>query len=1395
MKNKNKISTGILSSTLGIILAPNVITNNDITIEAFASQESELQEIVTISDTNLKNALYKILSKDDTDNITKADMLSLPTTLDLSGLKISNLEGLEHATQLENLNLKYNHINSISALSDLTNLKVLNLDCNFIDDISNLETLDKLEHLSLSCNKISDISKLSTLTTLTSLNLDSNELTDVSSLNTLVNLTNLSICGNKIDDISSLDTLANIESLNVSWNEISNIDSIANMTKLEYLDLGENNINDISILSSINTLKNLYINNNSIENIDALSHLALLTGLDISNNNISDITAFNNISGLTSLERLGLNNLGFNDLSKISNLTKLKVLNLSGNSISNIEPLKNLLDLNELNLDSNNLVDISTLSKLINLKELSLSNNNIEDISHISSLDELWYLNLSSNNIVNLNGLSDLSNIIILYLEENKINDISEISGYKSIEYLDISSNEISDLSNLDNLSNLTTLISLTICESNLKDLNFVSTLVNLKHLDVQYNQITDISSISNLVKLEDLHLDNNNISDIKSLNSLDTLEIISLSNNNITDVDTLSNLSNLKTILIDNNKIKNVKPLASLNKLEYVSLSGNQISDVYDLANLNLDENSLIVDNQRILINAKLSDRIEIVNPLKDFDGNVIEDFDIEALNGENVSTINEGKTILIENATEQSDRITLRFNREGSSGEIFEGEIVINLKDVQIELIAKTQGWTKEDVKVSYDVASTDMKITNIILPDGTKTTETSGEITVSSNGTYNLHVELEDGLIITESIVISNIDKTAPELEVSLLNLITAEVSYTVTATDKESGISKVVLPDGTEIFVEPGKDTITHSYLIDSPADYTFTAYDKAGNSETTTLQITEELPNPDYTAPTINASDKTIEAGSSFNPLTGVTAIDRDGTKIENINVLVDDVTPNINTPGKYVVVYEVEDKNGVKAQKTIYVTIIGSTETVYEPIINASDRTILVGSNFNPKDGVSAIDTEDNSSLTDDIEVIKDEVTPNINTPGDYEVTFKVKGKSGGITTKTITITVVAKSETLAPPTINASDRIIPFGSKFKPLDGVSAIDCKGNDITDDIDVTYNNVNEFLAGEYKVTYTVKDSNNLTTEKTIKVTVVTAQGEEIKPVINASDLTVEKGTKFEPLNGVTAHDGKGNNITKDVKVAFSSVNTSKVGKYTVIYEVSSNGVTVQKSVNISVINSYNIIPKIHGDDKSLIVGEKFDEREGITATDKEDGDLTSKIEVIENNVNTSKPGNYIVKYKVTDSDEATTILERNIRVYNADLKPILKKKTDIIIAMNQSYSIIDFLEATDKTDSDINNKIKILNHNIDIAKAGIYTVECEVINSLGLRTVETFEVIVKDMNNTNGNTNNNTNGGSNESSNESNTSKPQTGDNLLIYSAGALLSSSSIISINRKKKDN
>ena len=46
--------------------------------------------------------------------------------------------------------------------------------------------------------------------------------------------------------------------------------------------------------------------------------------------------------------------------------------------------------------------------------------------------------------------------------------------------------------------------------------------------------------------------------------------------------------------------------------------------------------------------------------------------------------------------------------------------------------------------------------------------------------------------------------------------------------------------------------------------------------------------------------------------------------------------------------------------------------------------------------------------------------------------------------------------------------------------------------------------------------------------------------------------------------------------------------------------------------------------------------------------GVSAFDKEDGWLTSKIQVVNNNVNTAKPGKYTVTYQVSDSQGLTTV---------------------------------------------------------------------------------------------------------------------------------------------------
>lgn len=77
---------------------------------------------------------------------------------------------------------------------------------------------------------------------------------------------------------------------------------------------------------------------------------------------------------------------------------------------------------------------------------------------------------------------------------------------------------------------------------------------------------------------------------------------------------------------------------------------------------------------------------------------------------------------------------------------------------------------------------------------------------------------------------------------------------------------------------------------------------------------------------------------------------------------------------------------------------------------------------------------------------------------------------------------------------------------------------------------------------------------------------------------------------------------------------------------------------------------SVINS---IPQITAEDKQLTEGDHFEPLKEVTAYDKEDGDITSSIQVVSNNVDTNKAGQYKVVYKVFDSQGASS--EKSITV--------------------------------------------------------------------------------------------------------------------------------------------
>jgi len=147
-------------------------------------------------DANLKAAVEAALGKT---NPTPTDMLGL-TSLIANSKGITNLTGLEYATNLTVLSLCYNHsIMDISPLAGLTSLTALYLDINQIIDIRPLAGLTNLTYLDLSHNQITDISPLAGLTSLTHLRLCDNQISDIGSLAGLTNLLDLLLFNNPLN--------------------------------------------------------------------------------------------------------------------------------------------------------------------------------------------------------------------------------------------------------------------------------------------------------------------------------------------------------------------------------------------------------------------------------------------------------------------------------------------------------------------------------------------------------------------------------------------------------------------------------------------------------------------------------------------------------------------------------------------------------------------------------------------------------------------------------------------------------------------------------------------------------------------------------------------------------------------------------------------------------------------------------------------------------------------------------------------------------------------------------------------------------------------------------------------------------------------------------------------
>ena len=498
---------GRAESTL--TLGPNLGTN---TVEVYAEGHTAIFNAVAgtpvdILDANLRAAIEDALGQTPGTPIAPAEIATL-TRLEAGNASISDLTGLEHATNLTELSLgdKYvegqGHINS-----------------NSIKDLSPLAELSNLTSLNLSQNNILDLSPLAESNNLTWLDVGGNTLSNISPVAELINLTALRLWRNNIVDVSPVADLIHLTELNLHGNNIAELSPLAKLTSLTKLQLGHNSISDLSPLvtntglgegDEVNVKGNL-LNYQSIHtHIPALQSRGVTVEFDNRTPapllNISGvITASNNVLIVEVRDNNGrvfkgvpvtfTVTSGGGTLRVTSAITDEKgraqsTLTLGSDGGTNIvrasvEGISEFMTFSDVQA---NLPDSNLRAAVKNA--LGKAPSTPIAPAEMATLTRLAERNA---NISNLTGLESATNLTTLDLDENNITDISPVVGLTNLTWLLLGANNISDISVLAGLTNLT---GLSLYNNNISDISVVTELTNLTKLWLSGNSISDISPL-----------------------------------------------------------------------------------------------------------------------------------------------------------------------------------------------------------------------------------------------------------------------------------------------------------------------------------------------------------------------------------------------------------------------------------------------------------------------------------------------------------------------------------------------------------------------------------------------------------------------------------------------------------------------------------------------------------------------------------------------------------------------------------------------------------------------------------------------------------------------------------------------------------------------------------
>lgn len=199
------------------------------------------------------------------------------------------------------------------------------------------------------------------------------------------------------------------------------------------------------------------------------------------------------------------------------------------------------------------------------------------------------------------------------------------------------------------------------------------------------------------------------------------------------------------------------------------------------------------------------------------------------------------------------------------------------------------------------------------------------------------------------------------------------------------------------------------------------------------------------------------------------------------------------------------------------------------------------------------------------------------------------------------------------------------------------------------------------------------------------------------------LIGAEEISLNLGETYEE-QGAEAKLNE-DKLTPEI---MGEVDTNIPGEYIIKYTVANKKGKNETTVERRVLVKDNIAPTIElkGEDTiKLFVGDKYEEK-GASANDNIDGDLTNNIEIL-GSVDTSKPENYEIEYKIKDSAGNQATAKRKVIVSEKKKIATTSSKSGLPVLMYHFFYDKNVSSGKDNNYmeiSDFENQIKYLTDN-------------------------------------------------------------------------------------------